>query len=90
MRASIESILTAAGRHDVVLIDTGDAVARQLARLLASAGSQRLANGTPAQLQAFTTASGPALSVAFSSLLGLVPEVKEVRIEGNLAIPFVS
>jgi glutamate racemase len=90
VRASIESILAGAGRQDVVLIDTGDAVARQLARLLGTAGLLRLEGAIPAQLEAFTTASGTALSVAFSSLLGLVPTVKEVRIEKNLAIPAAS
>jgi glutamate racemase len=90
VRASIESILAGAGRQDVVLIDTGDAVARQLARLLGTAGLLRLEGAIPAQLEAFTTASGTALSVAFSSLLGLVPPVKEVRIEKNLAIPAAS
>ncbi|WP_426108018.1 glutamate racemase [Massilia sp. TSP1-1-2] len=87
VRASIESILAKAGRHDVVLIDTGDAVARQLARLLASNACLRPESGTPATLKAFTTASGTALSAAFSSLLGLVPVVKELRIEKDLAIP---
>jgi glutamate racemase len=90
VRASIESILIGAGRQDVVLIDTGDAVARQLARLLAAAGLLRPESAMPAQLAAFTTASGSALSVAFSSLLGLAPVVKEVRIEKNLAIPAAS
>ncbi len=90
VRACIEAILTAAGRRDVVLIDTGDAVARQLARLLATAGQRRSADDTPARLDAYTTASGMALSVAFASLLGLAPEVKEVQIETNLAIPSAS
>ena len=87
VRATIESILADAGRHDVVLIDTGDAVARQLARLLASGACLRPPSATPATLTAFTTASGTALSVAFSSLLGLVPIVKELKIEKRLAIP---
>ena len=87
VRASIERILAKAGRKDVMLVDTGDAVARQLVRLLSAAACLRPASDAPSTLQAFTTASGPALSVAFSSLLGLAPEVKEVRIEKNLAIP---
>jgi glutamate racemase len=87
VRTAIESILAAAGRQDVVLIDTGDAVARQLGRLLASAGLARAHSDLPAQLAAYTTANGTALSVAFASLLGLVPPVTEVRIEKNLAIP---
>ncbi len=90
VRAGIESILAQAGRADVALIDTGDAVARQLARLLAASGCLRPESAAPASLVAFTTASGSALSVAFSSLLGLVPAVKEVQIEKNLAIPTAS
>jgi glutamate racemase len=90
VRASIESILAAAGRPDVVLIDTGDAVARQLARLLAAAGTLRPDTAGPASLAAFTTASASALSVAFSSLLDIAPTVTEVQIEKNLAIPAVS
>ena len=90
VRASIERILAKAGRADVVLVDTGDAVARQLVRLLAAADCLRPASEVPATLQAFTTASGSALSVAFSSLLALAPVVKEVRIEKNLAIPAAS
>ncbi len=90
VRATIESILAGAGRQDVVLIDTGDAVARQLVRLLAASALQRPENAAPAQLTAYTTASGQALSVAFSSLLGLDPVVTQVRIEKNLAIPAPS
>lgn len=90
VRATIESILAGAGRQDVVLIDTGDAVARQLVRLLAASALQRPENAAPAQLTAYTTASGQALSVAFSSLLGLDPVVTQVRIEKNLAIPAAS
>ena len=90
VRTSIESILAEAGRQDVVLIDTGDAVARQLARLLASGAALRPASATAATLQAYTTASGGALSAAFSSLLGLTPPVTEVCIEKNIAITSAS
>jgi glutamate racemase len=90
VRTSIESILLTAGRQDVVLIDTGDAVARQLGRLLAAAGSARAHSAVPATLRAYTTASATALSLAFSSLLDLVPPVTEVKIEKNLAIPSAS
>ena len=90
VRASIERILAGAGRQDVVLIDTGDAVARQLARLLAATSSLRAESPVPAALQAYTTASGSALSLAFSSLLGLSPVVNEVRIDTNLTIPAAS
>ena len=90
VRASIEGILAKTGRSDVVLVDSGVAVARQLARLLGAAGCLRPDNAGPAQLDAFTTASGTALSVAFSSLLGLAPPVKEVKIEKSLALPAAS
>jgi glutamate racemase len=78
VRASIEATIVRHTAHEVVLIDTGDAVARQLARLLAGAGSLR-PDGM-ATLRAFTTASGPALAAAFSSLLGLAPSVSEVKL----------
>jgi len=79
VRASIEKILADAGRAEVVLVDTGDAVARQLARLLGAAGCANLQAG-PARLDAFTTASATALEVAFSSLLGLKQAVSEVTV----------
>lgn len=81
VRASIEEIAARAGQGEVVLVDTGDAVARQLARLLAAAGCENPAGGSPARLEAFTTASATALEVAFSSLLGLEQAVSEVKIE---------
>jgi hypothetical protein len=36
-----------------------------------------------ATLEAFTTASGTALSAAFAGLLGLLPPVTEVKIESR-------
>jgi glutamate racemase len=90
VRTTIAAILAEAGKDDVVLIDTGDAVARQLARLLATAGSLRTQSAPAATLQAFTTANPQALAVAFSSLLGLSPQVAEVQIAKNLAIPAAS
>ena len=87
VRASIERIVAQATPRDVVLVDTGDAVARQLARLLAAAGSLNPGPAADARLQAMTTASGTALSVAFSSLLGLAQEVSEVQIAAISKIP---
>ncbi|MGH8854534.1 MAG: glutamate racemase [Telluria sp.] len=78
VQASIEQVI---GRHtasDVTLIDTGDAVARQLARLLGTAGLLRQAGGAAARLDGFTTASAAALSAAFATLLGQDPPVHEV------------
>lgn len=86
VQATIESIIAQSG-NEVVLVDTGDAVARQLARLLAAANCLNPAGGQAARLEAFTTASETALSAAFSSLLGLSQLVKEVQIEKKSAIP---
>ena len=86
VRASIEQIIAAAGVGDVALIDTGDAVARQLARLLGTAGSTN-AQLRPACLQAFTSASATAMEVAFSALLDLQQTVSEVEIGNNMAVP---
>jgi glutamate racemase len=86
VRSGIEAILARGGDKGIVLIDTGDAVARQLARLLTAAGLANPATG-PATLHAFTTARAGALSGAFSSLLGLTQAVSEVGIGLNLPVP---
>jgi len=78
---AIEAIIARHARQAVALVDTGDAVARQLARLLAAGGLARGADGDPARLEVFTTAGGAPLSAMFASLLGLTPPVDEVRIE---------
>ncbi|WP_137175123.1 glutamate racemase [Massilia sp. HP4] len=80
VRASIERLLNDAGRSDVMLVDTGDAVARQLARLLAAGGLLRAAHASPALLSGYTSASATALGAAFRSLLGIEPPVHEVTI----------
>jgi len=80
VRASIEQLLRDAGRTDVALVDTGDAVARQLARLLATGGLLRTADEVPARLTGFTSASATALRAAFRSLLGADPPVHEAAI----------
>jgi glutamate racemase len=78
VQASIEHVIARATDRDVVLIDTGDAVARQLARLLQAAGSAR-DEGT-ARLGGYTTASATALATAFNSLLGIDLPVHEVSL----------
>ena len=80
VRASIERLLRGAGRGDVALVDTGDAVARQLARLLAAAGLLRTPGTMPASLTGYTSASATALTAAFRSLLGIDPPVHEAQI----------
>ena len=77
VRATIEQIIANATDQPVALVDTGDAVARQLARLLGQAGLLRAADATP-ELEAFTSASATALATAFSNLVGLAPPVVEV------------
>jgi glutamate racemase len=78
VRSTIERIILEASTTPVALVDTGDAVARQLARLLTQAGLLHPAGAT-AGLEAYTSASATALATAFSNLIGLTPSVAEVR-----------
>jgi glutamate racemase len=75
-RASIERVIARATEREVALVETGDAVARQLVRLLSSAGVQR-ATGS-GSVEGFTTAGATALATAFSRLIGICPAVHEV------------
>ena len=81
VRASIERLLADAGHAGVALVDTGDAVARQLARLLDAGSLPRIQDGIPARLTGYTSASATALSAAFRSLLGIDPPIHEVEID---------
>lgn len=85
--ASIEHVIRRHTDAEVTLIDTGDAVARQLARLLEAAELLRPAGSEAAQLAGFTSASGAALDAAFASLLGQNPPVEEVAVGATLANP---
>jgi glutamate racemase len=79
VQASIEQVIAATGARDVALVDTGDAVARQLGRLLDAGKLLRSANAEgPARLEGYTSASATALSAAFNSLVGIDPPVQEV------------
>jgi len=77
VRAAIEQVMAAATDRPITLVDTGDAVARQLARLLTQAGLLRT-EAAPARLEGFTSASATALAAAFSNLAGLTAPVSEV------------
>ena len=78
VQASIEDVIAQAGARDIRLIDTGDAIARQLARLLDAGHLLRQPQpGMPARLEAYTSASATALSAAFNTLLGIDPPVHE-------------
>jgi glutamate racemase len=88
VQASIERVIAKTSACEVTLIDTGEAVARQLARLLAAAAFLRGGAGDePASLTTYTTASATALTAAFSSLLGLNPPVQEVELGPNTNFP---
>jgi glutamate racemase len=79
VQASIEQVIAAAGFADVTLVDTGEAVARQLGRLLEAGGLLRPVDAdAPARLEGYTSASATALSAAFNSLVGIDPAVEEV------------
>lgn len=75
-RASIERVIARASHHEVALVETGDAVARQLVRLLSLAGMQRATGSS--SVEGFTTAGAMALETAFFRLIGIGPAVREV------------
>ncbi|WP_342114019.1 glutamate racemase [Pseudoduganella sp. OTU4001] len=80
VREAIASLVAERGDSAAVtLIDTGDAVARQLARLLEGAGLQR-PGGTPAHLRGYTSGNAAALEQQFANLLGLHPQVESVQV----------
>jgi glutamate racemase len=85
--AAIERIIAEATPREIMLVDTGEAVARQLARLLEAAGVARAGDGQAATLAGYTSASATALAVAFSSLLGVTVPVQEMKIGTDLADP---
>lgn len=78
VRDGIERVLQAHARSDVALIDTGDAVARQLGRLLEVAGLLRPSGSSV--LRGYTTGDAAALAQAFADLLGLQPAVEKVDV----------
>ena len=75
----IEQVIAGTGK-EIALIDTGDAVARQLQRLLMQHHLVRPATDKPTTLSAYTTGSSTALALAFSTLLGLKPPIREVTV----------
>ena len=85
VQAAIEHLIANTTPREIVLVDTGEAVARQLARLLAAAGSDRQDDGQPALLAGYTSASATALQAAFTALLGLAVPVQAVEIGINPA-----
>ena len=80
VRTAIEAILADAHASHVVLVDTGDAVARQLQRLLAAAALLAPADASAGAIHAYTSASAPRLAGAFQALLGLDVQVDAVTL----------
>jgi glutamate racemase len=80
VRDGIERVLRDHARADVTLIDTGDAVARQLGRLLEAAGLLHAGADSQAILRGYTTGDAVALAQAFADLLGLKPDVEKVDV----------
>jgi glutamate racemase len=73
----IEAIAARETSVRITIIDTGEAVSRQLERLLQQRGLQRFET-REGSLQAYTTGSRAALVNAFYRLLGLAPRVTAV------------
>jgi glutamate racemase len=79
VQPAIEAIAQRESSVPVTIIDTGEAVARQLERLLQLGGLQRMET-REGSLQAFTTGSRAALVAAFFRLLQQAPRVTEVAV----------
>lgn len=82
---AIGRIVRGSGARDVTLVDTGEAVARQLARRLEANALLRQADAGEARLQGCTTATVASLADAFATLLGLHPPVEHVALPAQLA-----
>ena len=80
VQACIERVVARADLGPVTLIDTGEAVARQLKRLLDGAALLRAASTEPARLDAFITSAPNSLVDGFANLLGWHPAVESVQI----------
>ncbi|TFV96542.1 glutamate racemase, partial [Oxalobacteraceae bacterium OM1] len=71
----LEEVLAHMTPEPLQLVDTGEPVARQLARLL---GERGLCNRRGGAVTGFTTAAPGTLSAAFERLLGLTPPVAQL------------
>lgn len=80
VQPQIEAIVARESSVPVTIIDTGEAVSRQLERLLQQHGLQRFET-SPGSLEAFTSGSRAALVNAFAQLLNLHPPVTEIKAE---------
>ena len=78
LQSLIEQTARRTGAQSVHIIDTGEAVARQLVRTLAQRGLLREAADGPA-LHCFTTGSRTTMAVALSNLLNVKTEVAGIE-----------
>lgn len=79
---AIEQIIAQTTPREIAIVDTGEAVARQLLRLLEQHGL-RGGDVQTGSLRAFTTGSRTALAGAFDRLLHLRPEIAEVALQAD-------
>jgi len=85
VRDLIEASARHAGCAAPMIIDTGEAVARQLQRLLESRQLQRVKGRDGNYLLGYTTASQSSLSTALSRLLNIEAEVREITSKATAA-----
>ncbi|PFH08546.1 glutamate racemase [Collimonas sp. PA-H2] len=83
IRPLIENVVQELGSGPVAIIDTGDAVCRQLARVLDENGLLQTQAG-PGSVAAFATGSPSMIKTTFASLLQLHPPVSQVA---TIALP---
>lgn len=76
----IEEIVHRQTAEPITIIDTGDAVARQLVRMLSQHELARTTDNK-GTIQGFTTAAQTTLSTAFANLLGLHPDVMQADLK---------
>jgi len=81
----VRPLIEASARHAAcatpVVIDTGEAVTRQLIRLLDTGALRRQAGRGAGSLVAYTTADSGALSAAFASLLNMKVAVRQIAVK---------
>jgi glutamate racemase len=84
VQALIEASIRAATERPVTIVDTGEAVARQLQRLLIQ---HKLARqpGHVGTLESFTTGKESALADAFAKLLKIQPRVTQIDLQHHVA-----
>jgi glutamate racemase len=79
VQALIEACIRQATDRQVAIVDTGEAVARQLVRVLEQ-NKLRHAGEQAGTLEAFATGSEAALGKAFADLLNLQPEISRITL----------